>query len=151
MEKSQFRHVSRLRVRNYEVDWQGIVHNANYLLYCETGRIEYLKGLGVKLDLHSITNENRVVLVRNEINCRASAFFDEELEIYTRISAIRETSFIFESMIEKSANHELVCDNLAVHVWLDSNREPVRVNDEFRQIVGEFEGSNLNLKRGQQR
>ena len=146
MQKDQFKHLFRLRVRNYEVDWQGIVHNANYLLYCETGRIEYLRGLGVKLDLNSISNENRVVLVRNEINYRASAYFDEELEISTRISAIGETSFIFESMIEKSRNYELVCDNVAVHVWLNSNREPVRVSDEFRQMVRKFEGSNVILK-----
>ncbi len=31
MDFSKFKHKINLRVRNYEVDWQGIVHNAVYL------------------------------------------------------------------------------------------------------------------------
>ncbi|MBI4417163.1 MAG: hypothetical protein HY563_00195, partial [Ignavibacteriales bacterium] len=46
-----FGHRTELTVRNYEVDWQGIVHNAVYLLYFEMGRVEYLKQIGATLDL----------------------------------------------------------------------------------------------------
>src|SRR3970282_674932 len=99
MDKSLFKFKNQVRVRNYEIDWQGIVHNAVYLLYFETGRIEYLKNLKVKIDMNNIQHENKVVLVRNEINYKSPARFDELLNVYTRISIIRNTSFTFESYI----------------------------------------------------
>ena len=118
MDKSLFKHKTQIRVRNYEVDWQGIVHNATHLLYFEVGRIEYLKHLGVKIDLTSIQNESRVVLVRNEIDYKSPARFDEVLNVYTRVSYIRNTSFGFEGIIEEASKKRFIAENLAIHVWL---------------------------------
>ena len=144
MNLEKFKHRTQLRVRNYEVDWQGVVHNANYLLYFEVGRVEYLKHLGVKLDLNSIRNENRVVLVRNEIDYKASAHFDDLLDVFTRVLYIKNTSFAFEGVIEEATTHRRVSENVAVHVWLHPRTgEPVVVSDEFRRIVMGFEGNDV--------
>ena len=32
---AKFKHETQVKVRNYEIDWQGIVHNAVYLYYFE--------------------------------------------------------------------------------------------------------------------
>jgi acyl-CoA thioesterase FadM len=37
MDITKFKHKVQLRVRNYDIDWQGIVHNAVYSLYLEIG------------------------------------------------------------------------------------------------------------------
>lgn len=141
-----FKFKSQVRVRNYEIDWQGIVHNAVYLFYFETGRVEYLKNLGVKIDINSIQHDYKVVLVRNEINYKSPAVFDEILSIYTRVSYIRNTSFAFEAYMEESKTGRLVGENVAVHVWLDPvNNVPTRVSDEFRRLVRDFEGKSLIL------
>ena len=146
MEKSLFKHSTKLRVRNYEVDWQGIVHNANYLLYFETGRIEYLKKLGVKIDINSIQHDSKVVLVRNEINYLSPIRFDDELEIFSRISYIKNTSFAFEAFIEKSSTGQVMAENVAVHVWLNPETDvPTRVSDKFRKAVHRFEEDSLTL------
>jgi acyl-CoA thioester hydrolase len=147
MKKSLFHHVSQVRVRNYEVDWQGIVHNANYLLYFEVARLEYLKQIGVKVDMQSIQGDSRVVLVRNELDYRASARFDDLLTVHTRISYINETSFAFEGLMEESLTQSLIAENVAVHVWLGAETgAPVRVNDEFRHKVRAFEGENVAIR-----
>ncbi len=144
MDYSKFKHSTQVRVRNYEVDWQGVVHNANYLLYFEVGRVEYLKHLGVKLDLSTIKNENRVVLVRNEINYKSPANFDELLGIYTRITYIKNTSFTFEGYIQEVTSKRLVAENLAVHVWLHPQTgEPITVSGNFREVVEKFEGKRM--------
>ena len=106
-------------MRNYEVDWQGIVHNANYLLYFEVARIEYLKHVGITLDINAIQNESKVVLVRNEINYRFPARFDNLLDVWTRISYIKDTSFAFEGLIVAASSMQVISENLAVHVWID--------------------------------
>ncbi len=141
MTPGDFRHKVGLRVRNYEVDWLGIVHNAQYLLYFEVGRIDYLKTIGVKIEYGSIQKESKVVLVRNEINYRSPARFDDALEVRTRISSIGRTSFTFEGLMTEAATGRLIAENVAVHVWLDPLSEaPSRVGDEFRRKVVAFEG-----------
>ena len=135
-----------MSVRNYEVDWQGIVHNANYLHYFEIGRIEYLKTIGAKLDLNTIKSESKVVLVRNEIDYKAPAFFDELLNVYTRISFIKNSSFAMEGILEKAKTGEVVSTNIAFHVWLDPETDKSKpVPDEFRKMVQRFDGSNSEI------
>jgi acyl-CoA thioester hydrolase len=144
MERSLFRHRTQVRVRNYEVDWQGIVHNALYLQYFEVGRIEYLRNLGLKLELGSTGADVRVVLVRNEVNYKSPARFDELLNVYSRISYIRNTSFAFEGLLEDAAGSRLIAENIAIHVWLHPRTdEPITVGSVFRKAVADFEGENL--------
>ena len=143
LDKSRFRFKTQVRVRNYEIDWQGIVHNANYLLYFEVGRVAYLEHVGVKVDINSIQHESKVVVVRNEIDYKSPARFDDVLDVYTRISFVRETSFAFEGILENAQSNILVAENVSFHVWLDHvTNKPLRVPDGFRAVVRKFEGEN---------
>ncbi len=146
MKKEQFKHKTQIRVRNYEIDWQGIVHNAHYLHYFEVGRIEYLKALGSRIDLNTINGESKVVLVRNEIDYKAPAHFDDLLNVFTRVSFIRNSSFALEGIMENDRGGELVATNVAFHVWLDPARnKPQLVPDEFRRMIQRFEGSDCEI------
>jgi acyl-CoA thioester hydrolase len=146
MEKSRFRFSTQVRVRHFEIDWQGIVHNANYLLYFELARIEYLKHVGVAVDSSKINNEAKVVIVRNELDYNAPARFDDLLNVFIRLSYIRNSSFAFEGIIENALTGVLVAENRAIHVWLDpETNEPKRVDDDFRRLIQVFEGDNLEL------
>ncbi|MBI5214302.1 MAG: acyl-CoA thioesterase [Ignavibacteriae bacterium] len=139
--RDNFRFKSQVRVRNFEVDWQGIVHNANYLLYFEIGRIEYLKHLGIHVSMESIMGNSKIVVARNEIDYRSPARFDEALDVYTKISHVSNTSFVFEGKIYETISNRLIAENVAVHVWLDSKSDmPVRVPDDFRIKIAEYEG-----------
>jgi acyl-CoA thioester hydrolase len=146
MEKSRFKFKTQVRVRNYEIDWQGIVHNANYLLYFEVGRMAYLEHLGIKLDMNSIQNESKTVVARNEIDYRSAARFGEIIDVHTRISFIRNTSFAFEGILEESETQRLIAENVSVHVWLNQRtNQPRPVSDSFRKLVQEFEGNNVSI------
>jgi len=140
-DKKLYRHSTELRVRNYEVDWQGIVHNAVYLQYFEIGRVEYLKQVGARLDLNSVRGRSKVVLVRNEIDYLRPVTFDEALTVYTRISFIRNTSFLMEGLLLNGGSGEPVATNAAYHVWLDPlTNKAVQVPDTFRKLIEGFEG-----------
>lgn len=143
LDKSKFQFKTQIRVRNYEIDWQGVVHNANYLLYFEVGRVAYLEHVGVKVDVNSIQHDSKVVVVRNEIDYRAPACFNDLLNVYTRISFIRETSFAFEGILENAETKILVGENISFHVWMDHKKNrPMRVPNGFRSVVRKFEGDN---------
>ncbi len=140
MDRSLFKHSYALSVRNYEIDWQGIVHNGNYLLYCEVGRVEYLRHIGATVDLAAINGPSKVVLVRNEIDYRNPATLGQEIQVLTRVSSIGNTSFIMEGML-LGDNDLVFAENVAYHVWLDpETNRPIRVPDDFRDLVRRFEG-----------
>lgn len=147
MDRSKFKFKTEIRVRSHEVDWQGIVHNAVYLLYFETGRIEYFRALGLRIDLESIKHGNRMVLVRNEINYRAPARFDDLLDVHTRISAIRNTSYVMEGLLLVHRSDKLIGENVAIHVWLDPTTDrPKTISDTFRKTVQQFEGDSVVIE-----
>jgi acyl-CoA thioester hydrolase len=149
MDKSRFRFSSEIRVRNFEIDWQGVVHNAVYIQYFETGRIDYLKNLGVKVDTDAINRESKIVIVRSELDYKSPARFDDLLKVFTRISRIGNTSFTFEGIMENADTGQLIAESLAIHVWLDPETgKSKRVNEEFRLLVRKYEGENLELTNG---
>ncbi len=140
MKLSSFKFFTSIRVRNYEVDWQGIVHNVNYLLYLEVGRIEYIKNLGIRIDAHSICGDAKFVIVKNEITYRYSARYGQLLKVYTRISRINNSSFIFEGLIVDAVKGFIIAENRAHHVWLNKrNNRPVRVPEHIRKAWKKFE------------
>lgn len=142
-----FRHKTNIRVRNFEVDWQGIVHNAVYLQYFETGRIEYLRGAGYEPDLLSANRNSRVVLARNEIDYLRPAVFDDLLEVHTKVSMIGTTSFIFEGLIRHTETKKIMAENRAVHVWLTpGKRVPRKIPRSFVRRIEAFEGRPIPRK-----
>ena len=146
MDRSKFKHEIQLRVRSYEVDWQGIVHNSNYIRYFEVGRIEYLRHIGATVDMESIQGHGKVVLVRHEIDYETPAQYDEILTIRTRVSFIKNSSFAMEGIMEKAQNGLVVARTVAYHVWLDpATNRPRTIDDGFRKLVQTFEREDCDI------
>ncbi|MBI5476297.1 MAG: acyl-CoA thioesterase [Ignavibacteriales bacterium] len=146
MKNNLFKHFVKLRVRNFEVDWQNIVHNSIYLQYFEIGRVEYLKNIGIDVSAKEINNNSRVVVVRNEINYISPARFDESLIVQTRIKFIKNSSFGFEGIITEEKTKRLISDNISIHAWLHQKKDiSKRIDDAFRRKVKLFEGKNVDF------
>ncbi len=143
----KFRHKYTIRVRNFEVDSQGIVHNAIYLEYCEIGRVEYVRELGIKLLPTGIfDNDIKINVKRNEINYESPAKLDELVDIYTRISYIKNSSFCFEHVLSNPATSHVYVTQKSVQVNLNlQTGQPERLPDNLRKIISDFEGDNLEL------
>lgn len=144
---SKYKHKFQLRVRNFQVDSQGIVHNAIYLEYCEIGRVEYVRNLGVQLLPTGIFDDGvKINVKRNEINYESPAMVDDMLDIYTRISYIKNSSFCFEHLIFKSETGDLLVTQKSVQVNLNADTNlPERLPDHLRKIIMDFEGENVEI------
>jgi len=143
----KYKHKYQLRVRNFQVDSQGIVHNAIYLEYCEIGRVEYVRNLGIQLLPTGIFDDGvKINVKRNEINYEASAMVDDLLDIYTRISYIKNSSFCFEHLIYQSETGKLLVTQKSVQVNLNKDtNKPERLPDHLRKIIIDFEGENVEV------
>ena len=138
---SKFKHHHTVTVRNYEIDWQGIVHNGNYLLYFEIARLEYFKAVGVPVDQRSITGPVRIVIVRNELDHLATATFNDRLRISTRVTNIGTSSIRCEAVMVNEMTGTTVAMNAAVLVWTDpADNTSTPVPNSVRELVRSFEG-----------
>lgn len=85
---------TRFRARYAETDVMGVIHNATYFIYTETGRVEYLRNLGMD---YRTMEASGVIIAVVDARCtyKASAFFDDLIEVRTWISEIRRSSLGF--------------------------------------------------------
>ncbi len=139
---STFKHHHTVTVRNYEIDWQGIVHNGNYLLYFEVARLEYFRSIGMTVDQQSITGPVRIVIVRTELDHFATATFDDRLRISTRVTNVGNSSIRCEAVMVNEATGDPVAKNTAVLVWTDpKSGASTAVPQYVRDLVRTYEGT----------
>ena len=94
-------HQINIRVRYQETDGQGIVHHGNYLTYFEKARIEYLRALGISYrDVE--TAGLMLVVARAEVNYFNPAYFDDELQIETKLVSAKGAAIVHEYEITRA-------------------------------------------------
>lgn len=147
LDRSKYKHKFTLRVRNFQVDSQGIVHNAIYLEYCEIGRVEYVRELGIQILPTGIFYDGvKINVKRNEINYESPAMVDDQLDIYTRISYIKNSSFCFEHLIFHHETGRLLVTQKSIQVNLNAEtNRPERLPEELRKIIIDFEGDAVEV------
>ncbi len=142
MDLPDYKHVTQVRVRTFEVDSQGIVHNINFLKYFEIGRVEYRSHLGYNILPSGIFNDGlKVVVVRNEIDYKSFAYLDELLNVYTRISWIKNSSFCFEQIIKNDITKLIICEGKGILVNLNSENNPSKLTSKFVHEIKTFENN----------
>lgn len=143
---SDYKHSVKVRVRTFDVDSQGIVHNINYLKYFEIGRVEYRRNMGYSILPDGIFNDGlKVVVVRNEINYKSYSFLDDILNVYTKISWVNNSSFCFEHTVINENTGKIAADGLGILVNLNKDNLPETLNSKFLSEIETFE--NIKLKK----
>ena len=106
-----------LRVRYGECDPQGIVFNANYLLYFDVVFTElWREALGPWQELKDSGVD--LVVANANIDFRASARFDDELTLIARVARLGMTSIATEFDVVR--DRELLVAGRLVHVCVNS-------------------------------
>jgi acyl-CoA thioester hydrolase len=109
--------VHRLRVRFGECDPQGVVFNANYLLYLDVAFTElWRERLGGYAEM--IERGIDVMLVQSTLSYRRAARADEEIDVRLRIAAVGTTSVTMEATVERAG--ETLVEATLVHVFVDA-------------------------------
>lgn len=139
-----FNHRLHSRVRSYDVDRQGIVHNAVYLYWLEAARIEYFRDIGVPIDRQSFVTKHRFVVASTSIDYRQAALFDDPYTVFTRVSFVKNSSFGFAHAIRRDDGTVLaLATSVLVHLNPATNR-PERIPDSYRTLIREFDGEGID-------
>jgi acyl-CoA thioester hydrolase len=114
-----------LSVRFAETDAQGIAHNANYLVWFEVARVEYLaRHAGGYQRLREEGVE--AVVLESHVRYVQPARFGDELVVHARCVDVRGARFRYEYEIRRGG--ELVADGWTRHATVDARTmRPTRV------------------------
>jgi acyl-CoA thioester hydrolase len=140
MAKSDFRFMTKIRVRWMECDGQGIVYNGAYLGYLEIGQAEYYRNLGFAIYIIPQSGYFDFVVVKSTQEFKAPAKVDEIIEVHVRVSNIGNTSLTLNLEIYAEGNDRLLTSIETVYVGYDTATESTRpVPDAIRGLVTHFE------------
>ena len=127
------RHTS-VRVRYAETDRMGIVYYANYLIWFEVARTEWLRQTGWS---YKEMEAEGMVLPVIEAHCdyRQPLRYDDEVDIRTRATLVTAVRVRFDYEVVLLNDDVVAATGYTVHAALDSDRKPCRLPDRIRAML----------------
>jgi len=132
-------HVLPVRVYFEDTDFTGLVYHANFLKFCERGRSDFIRMLGI--DHRSLANpkqgEPAVFVVRRiEVDYLKPARIDEVLEVVTACAEIGGATLVLSQEVRRDG---MVLARLKVSVVLVSEAgKPQRLGQLVRGALERF-------------
>jgi acyl-CoA thioester hydrolase len=106
-----------VRVRFAETDAQGVAHHANYLVWFEVARVQFLEAFaGGYQRLRDEGIES--LLVEAHTRFLVPAVFDDRLLVHARCLDVRGARFRFEYAVERDGS--LIADGWTSHATVDA-------------------------------
>lgn len=122
-----------LRVRFCETDLMAIVHHANYLVYFEAARVEYLRRRGVSYAQWAEQEGVHLPVISAHLDYKRTARFDDELLVEARVSVVTRVKVGFGYRILHG--QELVCSGETVLACVDDNHRPRRLPPNVLEVL----------------
>lgn len=135
----KFKFYYPIKVRYVETDAQAHVFFGHYYTYFDVAMIEYMRAVGFS---YQDLLESGMDLLYVESLCRhkAPAYFDDVLNVHTRLGEIGNSSLTFEFAVYKEGSGQVVATGHIVAVNVDKDsRQAMRVPEALREAVREYE------------
>jgi acyl-CoA thioester hydrolase len=126
-------HTSEFRVRYAETDQMGVVYHAEYLAWCEVGRTDFIRALGLP---YAELERSGTALAVAEANIRyhSPARYDDLIRVETRLTDVRSRAITFEYQIRNEAGERLASARTLL-VSLDPAGKPVPIRTDVRALM----------------
>lgn len=129
-----FKHKTSTKVQFHQVDSFQILHNIQYLYMFENARLEYLQSLGLANNLSDLINKFPVMTVHHEIDYFSPAYFNDNIDIYTRVKEIGNSSIKFENIA--ITNNKLHAKAITVYVYINPlNGDSLPLPQNIREML----------------
>lgn len=123
-----------IRVRYAETDQMGVVYHANYLIWCEIGRTEFIRSLGRR---YAEMEADGVSLAVAEASLRyhAPARYDDDVRVDTSLVDVRSRTLTFEYHIVNAHSGVRLVTARTVLVSLDRDGRMVAIPPDVRTLL----------------
>jgi acyl-CoA thioester hydrolase len=122
-----------VRVRYAETDQMGVVYYANYYIYFEVGRVEYMRERGVDYKQMEIQDDSFIVVAESKCRYRRPARYDDPLRIRTRVISVKRRTIHFGYEVVHDETGEVLATGETIHVVCDSKGRPKVLPGKYRQ------------------
>ena len=126
-----------LRVRYVETDQMAVVYYANYFVYFEVGRVEYMRERGVDYKEMELQDDCYIMVAEAQCRYRRPARYDDSLRIRTRVSESRRRTIRFAYEILNDATGESLATGETLHVICSREGKPKALPDKYRSLFPE--------------
>jgi len=126
-------HDVEFRVRYAETDQMGVVYHANYMIWCEVGRTDFIRARGMS---YADMERAGVGLAVSEMSARfhGAARYDELIRVRTTLAEVRSRGITFDYLITRAADgHRLVSARTAL-VSIDRTGRPIALPGMVRSL-----------------
>ena len=132
-------HVLPIRIYFEDTDFAGHVYHANYLKFCERGRTDFIRLLGI--EHQSVANpesgEPAVFVVRRvEIDYLKPARLDDVLEVITRCAEIGGASLTLDQEVRRG--DAVIARAKVIVVLVGATGKPQRMGSLIRGALERF-------------
>ncbi|MGQ9705777.1 MAG: acyl-CoA thioesterase [bacterium] len=116
-----------------QTDKMGVVYYANYFLFFEAGRVEYMRHLG--LSYKQLEDEHSLAMPVIETYCkyRKFAHYDNILEIHTTAERSGKAKVKFNYKIIR--DDDLIAEGYTIHPIMDMKGRLVKIPDDIDKLL----------------
>lgn len=120
-----------MKVRDYELDMQGIVNNSVYFNYLEHARHEFLLAQGI--DFAALTEQGiHLVVVRSEIDYRRSLKSGDLFRVEVSVERLSKIKFGFRQRVVRLSDETVCVEALVTGTALNEKGRPYLSEDLAR-------------------
>ena len=133
MPRAMAQSITVLRVRYADTDRMGFAYYANYLVWFEVARADWLRRLGWT---YREMEESGLLLPVIEAHCeyRQPSRYDDELEVRTEGRLISPVRMQFDYEVVRRTDTIVAAVGHTVHAAVDPSGRPCRLPDRVRQV-----------------
>ena len=128
-------HVFNFRVPLSYFDIAGVIYNGNYLDIYDQARDAYLRDIGFSYTKLYKEAKCHLSVVEVNIKYRQPVYYDELIEIITKVKKIGTKSLIFDQVLYKEQRQQLCNTATFALVCTNSSRKPVSLSEELRAAI----------------
>jgi acyl-CoA thioester hydrolase len=112
----------------------GVVYHANYLVWCEVGRTDFIRALGKS---YADLEREGVMLAVSDVTMRlhASARYDDPIRVCTRLSAVGSRSIEFSYRVIRADTDALLVSATTTLVALNSAGRVAALPKDLRRTL----------------
>ncbi len=123
---------TEFRVRYSETDQMGVVYHANYLVWCEIGRTDFIRELGkpyAELERENVA----LAVVDARLRFHGAAKYDELIRVTTSLKEVRSRMITFDYLIEHAETGLRLVSASTTLASINRDSKPVSLPADLRR------------------
>jgi acyl-CoA thioester hydrolase len=131
--------VTETRVRYAETDQMGVAYHANYLVWCEMGRTDFIRE---HFKSYAEVERDGVALAVADASIRfhAGAKYDEVVRIETTLAAVKSRALVFDYLLSRKSDGERLATARTTLISISPDGRPTAMPAELRARLDGVKG-----------